>query len=63
MNNGLYQKTLGVDDDVALLALDFLAAVVARRVDVRLPFSALFTLRLSIIPAVGPASRPACSRH
>jgi hypothetical protein len=49
--------------DVALLALDLLAAIIAVRVDRRPPFSALFTLWLSMIAAVGLASRPACSRH
>jgi len=38
---------------VPLLALDLLAAVVARRVDARRPFSALLTLWLSMIAAVG----------
>lgn len=44
MDDGVEQKALGVYQDVALLALDLLAAVVARRVDAGPPFSALFTL-------------------
>ncbi len=52
----------GVDEKVALLALDFLARIIARRVDARPPFSALFTLWLSIAPALGEASRPSNSR-
>ncbi len=34
----------GVDQEMALLAPDLLARVIARRVDARPPFSALFTL-------------------
>ena len=52
-----------VDEKVALLALDQLAAIEAVRVDAGAPFSALLTLWLSITQAVGLASRPACSRH
>ena len=52
-----------VDQDVALLAPDQLAGIKAVWVDVRAPFSALFTLWLSITQAVGLASRSACSRH
>ena len=52
----------GIDEEVALLAFDLLARVIARRVDVRPPFSALFTLWLSITAALGEASRPSRSR-
>ena len=52
-----------VDQNVTLLALDQLAGIEAMRVDARPPFSALFTLGLSITQAVGLASRSACSRH
>ena len=52
-----------IDQDVTLLALDQLAGIKAVWVDARAPFSALFTLWLSIIQAVGLASRSACSRH
>ena len=52
----------GIDEEMAFLAFDLLARVIARRVDVRPPFSALFTLWLSTTPAVGDASLPACSR-
>ncbi len=52
----------GVDEEMALLALDLLARVIARRVDARPPFSALFTLWLSITPALGEAARPSRSR-
>ena len=57
------QQTHCVDQDVALLALDQLAGIEAVRVDGRAPFSALFTLWLSITQAVGLTSRSACSRH
>jgi hypothetical protein len=53
------QQTQCVDQDVALLALDQLAGIEAVRVDGRAPFSALFTLWLSITQAVGLASRSA----
>lgn len=57
------QEALRVDQDVPLLALDQFARVEAMVVDARPPFSALFTLWLSMIAAVGLASRSACSRH
>ena len=56
------QQTERVDQDVALASLDLLARVVARRVGARPPFSALLTLWLSRIAALGLASLPACSR-
>jgi hypothetical protein len=48
-----HQQTLCVDEDMALAALDFLARIVAVRIDTRPPFSALLTLWLSMIAAVG----------
>ncbi len=57
------QQTLGIYGDMALLALDLLAGIIARRVNAGPPFSALLTLWLSIMATVGLASRPACSRH
>ena len=39
VDNGLHQRTLGVDQEVPLIAPDFLASVVARRVDAGSPFS------------------------
>ena len=47
----MHQQALRIDKDVALLAFDFLARVVAARVDATPPFSALFTLWLSMIAA------------
>ncbi len=63
MHDGVQQQTLGVYKDMALLAFDPLAAVIPMRVDAGPPFSALLTLWLSMIAAVGLASRPANSRH
>ena len=57
------QQTKFVDENMTLLALDQLACIEAMRVDARAPFSALFTLWLSRMQAVGLASRAACSRH
>src|SRR3954469_24317940 len=62
LDRGAQQQAQRVDQDLPLLALDLLARIVARRVDARPPFSALFTLWLSMIAAVGLASLPACSR-
>lgn len=63
MNDGVQQQAECIYEKVALLALDFLARIIARRVDPGPPFSALFTLWLSIMAAVGLASRSLCSRH
>jgi hypothetical protein len=57
------QQALRIDKDVALPALDLLACIVARRINRRPPFSALLTLWLSMIAAVGLASREAAWRH
>ena len=59
----MQQQTGRVDRDMAFLALDQLARIKAVWVDATAPFSAFFTLWLSITQAVGLASRPACSRH
>jgi hypothetical protein len=48
---------------VPFLTLDFLSAIEARRIDAAPLFSALLTLWLSMMAAVGLASRLACSRH
>ncbi len=62
-DQGVQQQPELVDQEVALLALDQLAGVKAMRIDRWPPFSALFTLWLSMMPVVGLASRAACSRH
>jgi hypothetical protein len=63
VNEGAEQKSLRIYEDVPLFALDNLARVKAVRIDAGPPFSALFTLWLSMMQAVGLTSRPACSRH
>jgi len=57
------QQTEFVDQNMSLLAFDQLACIEAVRVDGRPPFSALFTLWLSTMQALGLASRSAWSRH
>jgi len=44
MHDGMQQQTLGVDENVPLLALDQLAGVEPGWIDADPPFSALFTL-------------------
>jgi hypothetical protein len=63
MNDGVEQQTQRIYKDMALLALDLLARIIARRIDAGPPFSALFTLWLSMMAALGLASRSPCSRH
>ena len=63
MNDGVEQQAQRVYENMALLALDLLARIIAMRIDAGPPFSALFTLWLSMIAAVGLASRSPCSRH
>jgi len=59
----MHRQALRIGEDMALLAFDFFARIEAGCIDLRPPFSALFTLWLSRIAAVGLASRRACSRH
>jgi hypothetical protein len=63
MHDSVQQQALGIYQDMALLAVDFLAGIVAVRVNRDPPFPALFTLWLSMMAAVGLASRSANSRH
>jgi hypothetical protein len=63
VHDGVDQQTLRVDENMPLLALDLLSCVVTRRIDRGPPFSALFTLWLSITAAVGLASLKTASRH
>ena len=63
VNGSAQQQAERVDEDMALLAFDLLARIIAVRIDPRPPFSALFTLWLSMMAAVGLASRSPCSRH
>jgi hypothetical protein len=43
MNDSVEQQTQRIYENVALLALDLLARIVAMRIDAGPPFSALFT--------------------
>src|SRR6266478_9982053 len=63
MNDGVEQQTQRIYQNVALLTLDLFARIIAMRIDAGPPFSAPFTLWLSMMAAVGLASRSACSRH
>lgn len=63
VHHGMQHQAEGIDEEVPLLPLDLLAAIVAVGIDRRPPFSALFTLWLSMMAAVGLGSRPACARH
>ena len=63
MHDRVHQEALRIDKNVALLALDLLARIVARRIGAGPPFSALLTLWLSMMAAVGLASRKAASRQ
>ena len=63
MDDRVHQQALRVDEDVALLAFDLFTCVKAGRINRAPPFSAPLTLWLSMMAAVGLASRPACSRH
>ena len=62
-NHRLHQQSLCVYQDMPLLALDLLARVKAMRVNRDPPFSAPFTLWLSMIATLGLACRSAFSRH
>ena len=57
MNDGVEQEAYCIDKNVPLLAFDLLARIVPVRINARPPFSALFTLWLSMMAAVGLASR------
>ena len=63
MNDGVKQQAQRIYQNMALLALDLLARIIAMRIDAGPPFSALFTLWLSMMAALGLTSRSACSRH
>lgn len=62
MDDDVQEEAEGVDEDVPLAALDFLARVIARRIERGPPFCAPLALWASMIAAVGLPARPACSR-
>lgn len=57
------QQADGVDQQIALDALYLLASIVADRIGRAPPFSVAFTLCVSMMAALGEASRPSASRH
>ena len=63
VNDGVEQQTQRIYKEVALLAFDLLARIKAMRIDTGPPFSALLTLWLSMMAAVGLASRLPRLRH
>ena len=56
------QQTERIDEDMPLTAGDLLARIVTLRINRGPPFWAALALWLSMIAAVGLASRPSCSR-
>src|SRR5271165_132107 len=62
VNRNAQQKTERIDKDVPLAAGDLLARIVTLRVHRGPPFCAVLALWLSMIAALGLASRPARSR-
>jgi hypothetical protein len=44
MNDRVHQQAGGIDENMPLLAFDFLPRIIAMRIDADPPFSALFTL-------------------
>ena len=63
MNDRMQQQAYRIDENMPLLAFDLLARVIAGRINAGPPFSAPFTLWLSMMQAVGLASRSAASRQ
>lgn len=61
MDDDAQQQAKGVDEDMALAALDLFARIETRRVDRCPPFCAPLALWASMIATVGLASRPARS--
>ena len=57
------QKTYRVNERVAFDALGFLPGIIADRILAGPPFSVAFATCVSMIAAVGDASRPSASRH
>jgi hypothetical protein len=52
------QQAQRIYENMALLALDLFARIIAMRIDAAPPFSALFTLWLSMMAAVGLLDPP-----
>ena len=63
VNDGVEQQSQRIYENMALLAFDLLARIIAMRIDTGPPFSALLTLWLSMMAAGGLASRSPRLRH
>jgi hypothetical protein len=63
VNNGMQEQAQRVYQNVALLALDLLARIIAMRIDAGPPFYALFHALAIDDSGGGLASCSACSRH
>ena len=63
MHERMQQEAKSIYEDMALLAFDLFSGVVPVRINPRPPFSALLTLWLSMMAAVGLTSRSAASLH
>ena len=57
------QQSYRIDNRVAFDAFDFLARIVANGIPAAAPFSVAFTAWVSMMAAVGEASRPSASRQ
>ena len=62
VNDNVQQEAECIDENMPLAARDLLARIKALRVERGAPFWAALALWLSMIAAVGLASRPSCSR-
>jgi hypothetical protein len=62
MDDDIQQEAERIDENVPLAAERFLARIVALRIDRGPPFKAPRAVWLSMMAALGLASRPACSR-
>jgi len=62
MDGNAQEQTERIDEEMSLAAGDFLARVVALRIEQSPPFGAPLALWLSMMAAVGLASRPSISR-
>lgn len=62
MDNDIQEQAERVDENIPLAARNLLARIEALRVEPSAPFCAALALWLSMMAAVGLASRPSCSR-
>jgi hypothetical protein len=62
MDDDIQKQAERVDENMPLAACNLLARIEALRVEPSAPFCAALALWLSMMAAVGLASRPSCSR-